>query len=220
MQQRGAVSLHLVLTIFLGLGMLLFGVLAILAYSDNTSIHRNLKDLETKAADKAAATQKQADTLANTKANELPYRVYTADPVDGAFSLQIPKNWSLYVGHNFSNQIPLDLAADPNQVTYNLGTGPNIINTHAFHLQLVNESVQAAVKTYDTQIKKKQITSKSVQVSGIAATELQGAIDTQRHNGIVVIVPTRSQTMLLSTDDANNFTDEFNAIIASAKIYP
>ena len=220
MQQRGAINLHLVLTIFLGIGMVLFGVLAILAYKDNTFIHHNLSILESNAATKAAANQKTTDTAANTAANESPYRTYTADPVDGSFSLQIPKDWSLYVGNNLSTTVPLDIAADPNQVTYNLGTGTNVINTHAFRLQLINESVQTAVQKYDVQIQKKQLTSQGVTVSGIKATELTGAIDTERHNGIVVIVPTRSQTMLLWTDDAADYTTQFNAILASAKIYP
>lgn len=219
MQERGTVNLHLVLTIFLALGMVLFGVLAILAFKDNTYIHANLALLEGNAATKAATTQKQADDVANTKANELPYRTYTADPVDGSFSLQIPKDWSLYVGHNLSQNTPLDIAANPNQVTYNLGTGTNVINTQAFHLQLVNESVQTAVKKYDAQIKKKQLTSKGVQVSGINATWLEGAIDNQRHNGIIVILPTRSQTMLIWTD-SHDYTTEFNTILGSAKIYP
>jgi hypothetical protein len=220
MQQRGAVSLHLILTIFLGIGMVLFGVLAIASYQDNTSTQHNLKTLQQTAAAKATATQEQADGLANTKANELPYRTFTADPVDGSFQLQIPKDWSLYVGENLSPTIPLDIAADPDHVTYNLSTGTNVINTHAFRLQLVNESVQAAVLAYGNQIKLKQLTSKSVEVSGIASTWLQGAIDNQRHNGIVVIVPTRNQTMLISTDDAASYASEFNTILSSAKIYP
>lgn len=219
MQQPATINLHLVLTIFLGIGMVLFGVLATLAYKDNTYIHNNLSALQTTAASKAAATQQHTDTIANTKAGELPYRTYTADPVDGSFSLQIPKDWSLYVGHNLSSTIPLDIAADPDVVTYNLGSGVSVINSHAFHLQLVDESVQTAIKAYDAQIKKGLLSSKSVQVSGISATWLEGSIDSQRHDGIVVVVPTRSQTLLIWTD-SHDYVSEFNTILASAKIYP
>jgi hypothetical protein len=220
MKQRGSISLHLVLTIFLGIGMVLFGVLAILAYNDNTYIHNNLKVLESQAAADASTQQKNSDDAANIRANELPYRTYTADPVDGSFQLQIPKDWSLYVGeNNSSGTTPLDIAADPNYVLYNLSSGNNVINTDAFHLQLQNRSVQQVVQGYDSQIKNKELTSKAVTVSGISATWLQGTIDNERHDGVVVIVPTRDQTMVIWTDSLD-YLNEFNTILASAKIYP
>jgi translation initiation factor 2 gamma subunit (eIF-2gamma) len=84
MKQTGEVNLHLVLTIFLGFGMVLFGVLAIVAYQDNHHTQTHLSALNATAAAQAAVTQKKVDTIANAKANELPYQTYIADPVDGS----------------------------------------------------------------------------------------------------------------------------------------
>ena len=215
---RGEVSLHLLLTIFLAFGMLLFGGLAIKVYRDNTFIVSHQKQLSDKAAADAATKQKAADDLANTKANQLPFRTYTADPRDGSFQLQIPKSWSLYAGHNFntSQLIQLDLISDPHIVDSRVDGG---INTHAFRLQLQNRSVQDTNKSYAALIKKKVLKSRGTQVSGIPATLYEGQIDDQRHNGIAITFPVRDKSMIITTD-TRNFLEEFNKIVSTAKIVP
>ena len=217
MKQSGEVSLHLVLTIFLGVGMVLFGVLAIFAFRDNSYIHNNLSALNAKAAQEAAAKQKHADDLAQVKANEEPYRTYTADPVNGSFQLQIPKNWSLYAGNNTLQLAQLDLAANPNVVVVNGGSGA--VNTYAFHLQLRKQTAASISKTFENNIKKKILTSKGVTVSGIQGTWFEGTLDDQRHQGITVVIPVRDKTMIISTE-TRSYIDEFNKILATAKIIP
>jgi hypothetical protein len=217
MQQRGAVSLHLVLTIFLGLGMVLFGVLAVIAFSDNENIHATLDQRVASAQSQAKEEQKQQDAEENRKANDLPYRLYKAEAIDGGFQLQIPKTWSLYVGRNSSGTTQVDLAADPNVVIQNLG--PGALNTHAFRLQLLRKNQTEIVKSYDAGIKKKKLSSKGITVSGIPATQFDGEIDSQRHNGSVVVLAVRDKTMILSTEDPK-YRDEFNKILSTAVINP
>ena len=218
MKQLGEISLHLVLTIFLAIGMLLFGVLAVLAYSANTTTQANVSQLKATAAAKAVATQKQQDTTANTIANELPYRTYTADPVNGGFTLQIPKDWSLYAASSTTSGITaLDIISDPNVINAHLD--PTSTNTHEFELKLVNQPVVTVNKTFETNIKNGTVATKAITVSGIAATWFEGAIDTQRHNGIVVTFVDRNQTVVITTD-THNYVNEFNSILSSAKFNP
>jgi len=217
MKQRGQINLHLLLTIFLGIGMVLFSVLAIIAYRENTYINSNLSQLNAQAAKSAATNQKQLDDLAHIKANQEPYRTYTAEAVNGGFQLQIPKNWSLYVGNNTSSGVTLDLAANPDAVTINGGLGA--VNTHSFHLQLRKQSLASISKEFETSIKKKILTSKSVTVSGIQGTMFEGEIDKQRHSGAVVILQVRDKTMVLSTEN-RSYLNEFNKILSTAKIIP
>jgi hypothetical protein len=217
MQQRGEINLHLVLTIFLGLGMVLFGVLAVVAYRENTFVTNNLSQLNAKAAAEAADKQKKEDDLAHIKANQEPYRVYTADPVHGGFQLQIPKNWSLYAGTNNSSLTQLDLAANPDVVKMNIGTGA--VNTYAFHLQLRKASVASINRAYEPSLKNKTLTSKGVVVSGIQGTWFEGTIDQQRHNGVIVVIPVRDKAMVISTEN-RNYLNEFNKILSTAKIIP
>ncbi|HSX41179.1 MAG TPA: hypothetical protein VLF21_00880 [Candidatus Saccharimonadales bacterium] len=218
MHNGGRVNLHIVLTIFLGLGMVLFGVLAVIAYNHDAVTTANLNDTVSRAKAAAAADQKKLDDAANIKANELPYRTYTALPVDGGFSLNIPKSWSLYAGHNSTDSVvQLDLIADLDVVNNYLNN--KVINTHAFHLQLLNKTQTNVIRSYDDKIKKKDVSSKTVQVSGINATWLEGAIDDQRHNGVVVILPIRDKTMVISTD-SHDYLSEFNNILSQAKIIP
>ncbi len=197
--------------------MILFGVMAVLAYRSSSSATENLDSQVATARQDSAAKQKKLDDEANVKANESPYRTYTAEAVDGGFQLQIPKSWSLYAGHNSGSTIQLDIAANPSIVNYNLASGG--ISTQAFKLQLVRKSAQDVVKGFDEKIKKKEVTSSSLKVSGITATKLDGAIDDQRHNGSVIILTVRDKTMIITNED-KNYTSEFQQILSSAKINP
>lgn len=197
--------------------MVLFGILAIVAYRSSTDARDTLDSQVATARQDSAAKQKKIDEEANIKANQLPYRTYTAEAVDGGFTLQIPKSWSLYAGHNNGNTTQLDLAANPDIVNYNLAS--NGISTQAFKLQIVRKSVQEVVKGYDDRVKKKELTSSGVQVSGISATKLTGTIDDQRHQGSVVILAVRDKTMIIQNQD-KNYASEFQQILSSAKIIP
>jgi hypothetical protein len=195
----------------------LFGVLAAIAWTDNNEIHNTLDQRTQAAADEAAAKQKVADTEANLKANEAPYKTYTAKPEDGGFALQIPKNWSVYTARNTGGSVQLGLLSDPETVIDNIGANAN--NTHALVVQLQRKSVQDVLKGYSERVKKKQLTQTSVQISGMAAVKLEGAIDDQRHTGVVVVLGVRDKTMTFIVQDTK-YLDQFNQIITNAKINP
>lgn len=216
-QQPKRLSLHLILTVFLGIGMVVFGVLAVIAYRDNEFVRGNLNQLVAAEKQKAMTEQKAIDAEANRKANDSPYRPFVAPPIDGSFELQIPKTWSIYNGRADSGKIQVNFIANPDVVINNTGNGAQ--NTQAFRLQLLRTSQQEIIKSYDEAIKKKQLTSKGVKVSGISATQLEGTIDSQRHTGVVIVVPVRDKTMVFSTED-RKYIDEFTKIVASAKINP
>lgn len=215
--QPRQISLHLILTIFLGVGMLLFAGLAIAAYQQNSYTQNHQAQLSAQAATVAAATQKKQDDTANTKANEQPYQTYTADPEDGGFQLQIPKGWSIYSVRHLSDGTSLEVLADPNVV--NVDDAGNAINTHQFKLRLVSDSLTNVNAAFSDNLKKKTLTSHATTVSGIAATWFQGAIDNQRHNGVVITLPVRDKVMVISTE-TTDYLSEFQAIVSSAKITP
>lgn len=217
MYEQKRISLHLILTIFLAVGMLIFGGLAVYAFRDNEYVRTNLDTIVKKEVTQAREDQKQLSAEENRKANDLPFKTFTAEAVDGGFQLPIPKTWSIYYGRNTGGKTQVDFAANPEAVTINLNRDGR--STQAFRLQLLRESQSSVVKGYDSAIKQKKVTSKGVKVSGIDATQLEGSIDDQRHEGVVIIVPVRDKTMLLSTED-KRYLNEFNAIVAGAKINP
>jgi hypothetical protein len=216
MKQTGEINLHLVLTIFLGLGMVLFGVLAIVAYQDNHHTQTHLSELNAAAATNAAVAQKKNDAIANAKANEQPYQTYTADPIDGSFQMQFPKNWSIYAAKNPGASTPLDLIADPGVVNNFLDGS---INTHQFELTLSTESLIDENKTFESALKKGTLTSKAYTVSGIPATWFQGTLDSKGHQGVIVTLQDRNETMVI-TDDTMDYLSDFTAILNSAVIHP
>ncbi len=218
MQQRGEINLHLILTIFLGIGMLLFGFLAITTYQKNTNIEANLAQTNAVAASQAATKQKHADDVANAKANELPYKTYTAPAVDGAFQLQFPKNWSVYSAQNPNGgTASLEVLAGPNTVTEDLSG--NAVNNYPFRLRLLNSTLSQVNQSFDVNLKNGTLASKSITVSGISAGWLKGAIDTQHKNSVIVTMQVRDKVMTLETD-GSDYLSEFQTILNNAKIHP
>lgn len=197
--------------------MVLFSALAVLAYEHDTKTQAHLGQLVDQASSVSVAKQKQQDDAVNNKLNESPYRAYTANPVDGGFQLQIPKNWSIYSAHSDLSSTQLDLMADPNAVATNLSQTSQ--NAHGLHIQLLNTSLSDVNKRLEGNLKENTVTSKGTTVSGIAATWFEGTIDDQRHNGIMITLPVRDKTMTISTETRAHL-DEFNAIVAAAKINP
>jgi hypothetical protein len=215
--QSGQINLLLVLAIFFGVGTLLFGTLAVLAYSQRNDAVNNLNQHVNDAVSKATSDQKKEDEEANRKLNELPYRTYTATPGDGSFQLQIPKNWSIYAEHTpvgvSSTQLTLVASQDVVNVT------KNGHDTQPFMMQLVNKSAVDIVKSFNDKIKTKKLGTKTISVSGISSTYLEGVLDDERHDGIEVIVPVRDKAMVFITQ-SHSFVPEFNQILANAKIIP
>src|SRR5438105_4018401 len=105
--ESGRISLHLLLTIFLALGTVTFVGLAVIASHQLAIAITTVGQQIDSAAAKAKTAQKNSDDAANAKANQLPYRTYTAGLRDGGFQLQIPKNWSLYAEHYQQGQTQL-----------------------------------------------------------------------------------------------------------------
>ncbi len=215
---NGGLNLHLILTVFLGIGMTLFGVVAVYTYAESSNIKRTQAQRIAEAEKQAAAKQKGADELSNRIANQQPFRTFTAEVVDGAFKLQVPKNWSMYYARSSNGQTQVDLMADPNVVVNNLPQQSSQ-NTHAFRLQLLRKTMQETVKPFSELVKKKQLTNSSVTVSGITGSKFEGILDTQRHNGVVIVLPVRDKTIVLTTED-KTYINEFNAIVEAAKINP
>lgn len=211
--QSGQVNLLLLLAIFFGVGTVLFGTLAIIAYSQRNQALTTVNAQISKAVTKAKTDQKKASDDQHAIENQLPYRTYIADKTDGSFELQIPKNWSVYAERATSGENQLLMIASLDAVTVNK-TG---LNTQPFKMQLIRKSALDVVKKYQQDIKKKKLTTKTIRVAGIEATQLEGVLDADRHNGIMVIVPVRDKSMVFITE-SHSFLKEFSEIVGTAKI--
>ncbi len=212
--QSGQVNLLLLLAIFFGVGTVLFGTLAVIAYNQRNTALTTVNDQISKAVTKAKVDQKKASDAQHAIENQLPYRTYIADKTDGSFELQIPKNWSVYAERATSGENQLLMIASLDAVTVNkMG-----LNTQPFKMQLIRKSALDVVKKYQQDIKKNKITSKTIKVAGIESTQLEGVLDADRHNGIMIIVPVRDKSMVFITE-SQSYLKEFSEIIGTAKIY-
>lgn len=218
--QSGQVNLLLVLAIFFGIGTFLFGGIAIYSFNAKTVAETDRNAQVAKAVAVATTAQKKADDIANTKANENPYRTYTADTVFGGFSLEIPKSWNIYAEKNVSAPTQLVLIASPDSVS--VSKTSKVLQP--FKMELLDKSSSQLQKDYNNQysesLKKKVMVVENVTVSGIPSTKYTGLFDTgQTVKTVRIITPVRDKTMLFTNDDLK-YSEQFNKIVASAKITP
>ncbi|HVE80567.1 MAG TPA: hypothetical protein VNA68_00255 [Candidatus Dormibacteraeota bacterium] len=212
---RGEVSLHLVLTVFLGFGMVFFGTLTVLAYNARNSLQTDFDSKVARAVVEAKQKQKEEDTVKSQREAQLPYKTYVADEVNGKFELQVPKNWSVLSEYAAAGTNQLNLIAGPDYVYVNKDSR----NTFAFQLELLRKPAAEIIKSYQDKVKKKTLTQKAVKVSGLDATQFEGVIDNENHNGVMVVLSVRDKTMALSTEN-RDYLPEFNEILAKIKINP
>ena len=99
----------------------MFAILTLTFYNQSSTATKTLDSQKAQAASDAKAAQKKADDLANTQANESPYRSYEAPIAFGAFIINFPKNWSSYVDQE-QGGTQINLILNPDYVGRTNGT--------------------------------------------------------------------------------------------------
>ncbi len=211
---RGEVNILLISTLLLGLSTLIFGILAIYAYTNNQQTQKATDVLKAASYKQGQAAQRDADNKEYATANALPYRQYKAPDLYGNFVISFPKNWNAYVIEDQTALTQVNLLLHPVAVKLDRSIRTNL---YAFRALLINQKQSTLYDTYyKNAVKAGRLTEKSVTVSGIGATWLDGKFDAE-HNGIIVLVPVRDKTLEFITD-SHDFVDEFNQILKQSTI--
>jgi hypothetical protein len=197
----------------LGLGALVFAVLAIVFYGNATKAATNLQAKEAAAAEVAKAAQKKADDDAYRVAGESPFRAYVAPVEDGSFSISFPKDWSGYVDQEQSGT-QVSLVVNPDFVRR---TNAND-ELAAARVQLIVRDVNQYMNAFTSYIKQGTIKQKDITVSGQHGYDLSGQF-TDKKTTREVIVPVRDKVLVFFNENSK-YADEFNQILAQSKINP
>lgn len=215
---QGKSKLPLILCAVFGVLLILFMGLLISSYMQAQAA---TKDLNAKRAaaynlgkTAGAQTQKETDDAAAKTLAENPYRSYTAPVTFGDFTIKFPKNWSAWVAENISSSNQVELIASPDFIKV---LPDNSVN-YALHVMLVNSTYTNLRQNYDQQVKDKKAKATSVTISGISGTRYEGQYS-QTKSGIIVLVPVRDKTMVLSTENTK-FSSEFSQILTQSTIKP
>src|SRR5438045_1055561 len=89
----------------------------------------------------------------------------------------------------------------------------NVIKTAVYKH---GQEAQIYESNYKDLVKQKKLTQKSVTVSGIGGTWLDGKFDST-HTGVIVLVPVRDKTLEFITD-SHDYLNEFNQILSLSTI--
>lgn len=215
---KGKSNLILILCIVFGILLVLFIGLFINSYMQAQSA---TKDLNAKRAvsynlgkSAGAKAQKDSDEVAARALAENPYRSYTAPVTFGDFTIKFPKNWSAWVTENINSSNQVELIANPDAIKV---LPDNSVN-YALHVYLVNATYADYRQNYDQQVKDKKAKSTAVTISGIAGTRYEGQYS-QTKSGIIVLIPVRDKTMVLSTENTK-YSSEFSQVLSQSTIKP
>lgn len=197
----------------LGIGALIFAILTVVFYSQATKATKTLEEQKAAAVTKAKAEQKRADDIANTLANESPYRSYVAPVEYGSFEIKFPKNWSGYVDQQRTG-VQVSLVVNPDFVRHTNGQD-ELAGTR---VKLEERPSDQYMINYNNQVKRGTLKQTTITVSGQKAYDLTGTFQDKKTTRQVV-VPVRDKVLVFINENSR-YAAEFNEILAQAKIIP
>jgi len=211
--QDGAVNgvvVSLVLCILLLVGALAF---AGWAYSSRQDYKQHTDAKVSVAVDKAKQAESAAKDAAFVEAEKNPLRTYNGPEAYGSLVLQYPKTWSGYVDDSgSSNSAMVDGYFYP-------GVVPSLTNqssVFALRVQVLNQAYASVVKNLSSsgQQNPPTITAYSLpKLPKVVGVKITGTIGNQGSStpkqGIMVVLPLRSQTVQIWTE-GNQFINDFN----------
>jgi hypothetical protein len=212
-EKHGSAPVMLILVVLLGLGTLVFGAMALIASQQAASATRTLSSQVAAAVAKASADQKKADDDATTKANESPYRSYVAPVSDGSFEIKFPKTWGAVVDEEpGGTQVSLTLNPD----FFRKANGKDELVAAKVTLQ--EHDSTSFLGSYQNDVKSGRLHQNTTTISGQRAYDLTGTFSDKRTSHMVV-VPVRDKVIVFVNENSK-YSDEFNQILAQARIIP
>jgi hypothetical protein len=213
---RGGINFSVILIIFLGIGVLLFGTFAIVEYNAAAKAKADQDQAKAQSYKQGQTDQKATDALLAQKQAESPFRSYKAPDLLGGFEIKFPKNWNAYAVEDDNGSPQLDLLLHPDFVVKVAGGKANF---YAAHIQLLRQTSVELNKQYTDKIEQgKKGSVSEVTVSGIKASQYRGKLDNQ-NDSIAVLVPVRDKTIIIATEDLR-YEPELKQILAQANIVP
>ncbi len=163
-----------------------------------------------KAVVNAKKKQADSDEAKFFEREKEPYREFVGPEDYGRVTFLYPKTWSVFV------------SADANKggtfIAYlNPKTVPPISPTQQFAIRVTIEqkSYAQVIASYDTLVKKGELTASSAKADGNNGTRLDGNF-TKDIRGYAVIFKIRDKTLTIRTD-ANTFKADYDKLITTIK---
>lgn len=203
--QQG-VSLPVIMMIILAVTTVVFGGLAIWAYTQYQAKSTDVNGQIKVAVVEAEKAQQETDEKKFAEREKEPRRDFVSPDDYGRVTFKYPKTWSTYI------------ATDPTrggkyEAYLNPVTVPRVSATEQFALRVTIEdrNYDEVVESYKSKVNNGDLASSSTSSQGNDGTRFDGNFSTNIR-GSAVVYKVRDKTLTLRTD-ANTFKPDFEAII-------
>lgn len=213
LNEKGSVDplmLPFIVVLILALG---FGVFSVWAYSSYNDQKSNVDAIV--AVEVVKAEEAQAEVLRAEFAEEAknPNKTYISPTALGSVKIVYPKSWSAYIQAQETGTIKLEGYFHPDYVP---STDSEIL--YATRVSLSRSDYTKELASYQKSVDKGELSAKSITVSGVKGTRLDGLIE-KEVNGAIVLLPLREKTLMVWTE-STDYMNDFNKIISKLTFSP
>lgn len=206
-KQRGSISGGVVAIVLLALGLAMLAGLSIWLFMQYSEQKKNV-DLKIAAA--VAKAEKDTLTKAQDEFDERykdPFTEFEGPGDYGSLTFRFPKIWSVY--EEADGEDGGDYMAYLNPVKVPPLKGED--SRFALRVLIEDSDYDEVIKSYDTEIKKGDLKSRTFSANGQRGTRLDGNFS-KDIRGAVVIFKIRDKTLSIFTD-ADTFKSDFEKVI-------
>lgn len=206
LNERGELLIPLVLVSVLLLTAIGFGAWAFSGRQD----YKNNVDAKiaeaVEASNETLSLEKEAEFAEREKS---PYKTYQGPEPFGTLVVTYPRTWNAHVVEKQSGTTLIDGYFQPNFVP-----DTNSDDSFALRLEVLDQSYDTVIKTYESKIKTGKISVAAYRVPKVEAalgSRLTGEVLTKKQ-GVLVLLPMRDKTIRIWTE-GDNFRGDFETVL-------
>ncbi|MBR3176821.1 hypothetical protein IKF25_02510 [Candidatus Saccharibacteria bacterium] len=162
----------------------------------------------------ARDAQAQEDIAKFEEDSKQPFEKLTGPSDYGSISFEYPKNWSVYIESDGSNNSDYKVYFSPTHVS----SITNKESRYALRFTILNQQINNVQRQYDALVDKGLVTSSvfNADNNNITGTKYIGSISNDMQ-GIVVIFKVNDKTVILQTDVQSVYENDFNTLLTKLR---
>lgn len=208
--QRGEVNTLLISVILLAILFVAAGIFAVWAFSSRQDYKNNVAAKVSTAVAANTKTVQTKDAAQYAEAAKQPLKTYVGPDASGSVHIMYPKTWSAYINTSDSGT-PLDAYFHADY----LPSVDDSSNTFNLRVQVNSSSYDSVVNQFDGQVQQGQATAtpyKLPKVPSVVGMKFDGQVFDNNASGSLVVLPLRSQTLEIWTNNMS-YVSDFNTYI-------
>lgn len=208
--ERGEASTLLISVILLAILFVAAAIFAIWAFGGRQDYKNNTDAKISSAVAANTKTVQAKDAAQYAEAAKQPLKTYVGPAAYGSVHIMYPKTWSAYINTS-DTSTPLDAYFHADY----LPSATDSNSTFNLRVQVSSSSYDSEVSQYDGQVQQGQATAapyKLPKVPSVVGMKFDGQIFDNNASGSLVLLPLRSQTLEIWTNDPS-FLGDFSTYI-------